>query len=618
MSASPNGPNASRKTDVADVRQGVRTHMLLVLAMALVTGIVTGLCLLLIRHRLRVEVSEDLARDLDHSVAAFQDLQSERLAALDRENALLADLPTLKALMTSSDDVTIQDGATEFWQLSGNDLFALADSRGRIVAAYTNDDSGLPALHDGLESLLASPQRHYLIDGGALYACSVRPLYFGGQNGTLLGYVVSGASIARSVRHISQPAGVEAAFLSDGKVFAGTLPSMLQPGFASQPLLSHVEHHPFPVQFGKTRFLAATEELSAAATSPLRLVVLKSFEPAEQSIDRIDRMVLSIGLLALVCGTGLMIIVSTLLTRPLEDLAKSVRAFGLEVAELRVPRYGTTEVRQLSMAFSAMQQEIQLAHSAVLQSERLATIGRMASSVSHDFRHYLAAIYANAEFLASSKLSEKERSEIFADIRAAVLGTTDMIESLLIFSRTGSHSNRAPELVATLVERAVALLRLHPDAERVDIFTRYGDPTDTAAIVDAKQIERAVFNLMLNACQSARSSAHTPLIEIAIETTQHDLHVNVTDNGAGVPERIRAILFEPFVSEGKQKGTGLGLTLAQRIASEHGGEVVLLSSRPGQTVFQLRIARGLPPEAVVLTERANPQNREISHENVQP
>jgi len=67
----------------------------------------------------------------------------------------------------------------------------------------------------------------------------------------------------------------------------------------------------------------------------------------------------------------------------------------------------------------------------------------------------------------------------------------------------------------------------------------------------------------------------------------------VTDNGPGVPEKIRESLFEPFVSEGKQKGTGLGLTLAHCIAIDHGGDVILLSSRVGETVFQMRVARGL-------------------------
>jgi nitrogen-specific signal transduction histidine kinase len=59
-----------------------------------------------------------------------------------------------------------------------------------------------------------------------------------------------------------------------------------------------------------------------------------------------------------------------------------------------------------------------------------------------------------------------------------------------------------------------------------------------------------------------------------------------------VAEAVRDSLFEPFVSEGKQSGTGLGLTLAHCIAQEHGGFVKLVSSQPGKTVFLLSIARG--------------------------
>ena len=72
------------------------------------------------------------------------------------------------------------------------------------------------------------------------------------------------------------------------------------------------------MNFGSTRFLAATEDLSFAATSPLKLVVLKSFEPAERSINRIDRMVLSAGFLALLSGT-VVIIALRVSYRPLED-----------------------------------------------------------------------------------------------------------------------------------------------------------------------------------------------------------------------------------------------------------------------------------------------------------
>ena len=600
-------------------KQGVRTQVLLVVAMAAIIAVVTGLSLLLIRHQLLNQVTDGLSRDLDHSVVAFQTLQAERLGTLERENALLAKLPTLKALMTSGDDLTIQNGATEFWRLSGADLFVLADPSGRIVAAYTARTAAADAsLRQGLQSLLNYPGKHYLVYGGSLYACALRPLYFGSdQEGTLLGYVVSGVSIERTVREISQPTGVEAAFLSGDQILASTLDTAAQASLARQSVaLSGTSRAPATVNLGNTAFLSAREDLSATATSPLQLVVLKSFAPAELSISRIDKMVLVVGLLALLSGTALMIVVSRLVTRPLEELSSSVRAFGLGDIGHQVPRYGTQEVRQLSMAFARMRSEIQKANQAVLESERLATIGRMASSVSHDLRHYLAAIYANAEFLASDRFSDKERADIFGEVRSAVGGTTDMIESLLIFSRTGAGIRRQPELMATLIERAAALVRTHPDAEGVTLATHPGNPSATAAAVDGKQIERAISNLLLNACQSARSLGTAAKVAVTLEAQESQILVNVIDNGPGVPNNIRKSLFEPFVSEGKQKGTGLGLTLAHCIALEHGGEVVLLSSRPGETIFQMKVARGLSTHGQSDVSESGRHEQVIADENV--
>jgi signal transduction histidine kinase len=572
--------------------QGIRTHTLLVLAMALVTVLVTSIFLILLRHRLRAQANEDLSQDLAHSVMTFESLQAERMAALDRENALLAELPTLKALMTSGDDLTIQDGAVEFWRLSGDDLFALADPSGRVVAVYTGNGSPRALLSEALKRLLVSSDRHYLLAGNSLFACSVRPLYFGNEEeGTLLGYVVSGVSIERTVRQISEPTGVESAFLSNGHVVASTLDAATQSNLSDPSLLSATPRAPIEVKLGPTRYLVATEILSDSATSPLQLVLLKSLEPEELWIARMDRMVLSTGLLAFLCGTVLMLTLARLLTHPLEELSHSVRAFAMGDSGYRIPANGTQEVRQLSEAFGSMRDEIQEKNRALLESERLATIGRMASSVSHDLRHYLAAVYANSEFLASGRLSETERNEIFGEIRAAVLGTTDMIEALLIFSRTGSSVRRSPELMSAILDRAVGLVRAHPDAEGVRLTVNYGDPAGTTAQLDGKQIERAVYNLLLNACQAARMNPLDPQVTVTLNVDGQDMLLYVADNGRGVPEAIRESLFQPFVSEGKQKGTGLGLTLAHCIAEEHGGEVILAVSRPGETIFQMRVTR---------------------------
>jgi signal transduction histidine kinase len=191
-----------------------------------------------------------------------------------------------------------------------------------------------------------------------------------------------------------------------------------------------------------------------------------------------------------------------------------------------------------------------------------------------------------------------------------------MLESLLIFSRTGTSIQRKPELMATLLEHSLTLVRTHPDAEGVSLVSHCGKPAETTVLVDGKQIEIAISNLLLNACQSARSLGVTAYVAVTLEA-QNDLVVlNVIDNGPGVPTKIRNNLFDPFVSEGKQKGTGLGLTLAHCIALEHGGEVILLSSRPGETIFQMKVARDLAGQDQTVTAEIERHEQVISDENV--
>lgn len=577
-------------------RRGIRTRMLLVAAMALIIAGATFGSLLIVRHELEKQVTQNLTRDLEHSVTTFQNLESQRLAALEHENALLADLPTLKALMTTSDKPTIEDAGVEYWKVSDSDLFALVNNQGRVMAAYAKELHDTTQLANDLSQFFDRPTPRYLISSDRLYACSVHPLYSGREkDGVLLGYVISGFQIGPDLlRQISEATAVEAVFLTRGHSLASTLDDATLSRMTGSGLLpEHDVNAPISLPLGDDRYIANTRNLTTSAHAPLQLVTLKSLKPAEDSIHQIDRLVLTAGFIALIVGTILMIWLSRIVTRPLEDLATGVRAFGLGDSSHLLPNDGTREVRELSLAFDRMRDEILRTNQALLESERLATIGRMASSVSHDLRHYLASVYANSEFLASSPLSEQERSEILADIRTAVHGTTELIESMLIFSRTGGGIRRSHELVATLMERALSLLRAHPDASGVQLAATYGDPADTAALVDSKQVERAIYNLLLNACQSARTSHQEARVDARVQVQDGKIIIEVQDNGPGVPEGIRNSLFQPFVSEGKQKGSGLGLTLAQSIAAEHGGEVVLVTTGPGETIFRMAIARGI-------------------------
>jgi signal transduction histidine kinase len=572
--------------------RGIRTRVLLIAALFAVTTTVTGGSLLIIRSRIHQHVSQELSDDLTHSLATLQSLQQQRREALIHESALLADLSDLKALMTTHDERTIQDGATLFWKDSGSDLFALVDPSGQVLTVYTQGKPPSPALQQELQEAMGLSGEHYLIADGRLFDFSVRPLYFGDKShGTLLGYVVSGYVIDRNVVNlISRASGNEVTFLAGAEIMASTLPPQLQQQLlGNYQTLASAGGRNQEISLGREQFLGTEADLSAEATHPLRLVVLKSFAQANRVVHDTNRLVLLLGITAVLLGSLLMLVLSGFVTQPLEMLAQGVRAFGFGDHSRVLPSDGTREVRELSAAFARMRNEIINTNRALLESEKLVTIGRMASSVSHDLRHYLAAVYANAEFLSSAHLSEQERREFFADIHIAVHGATELLESLLIFSKTGAVYHRERNSLLRIVERCVALLRAHPEAEGVTIRVECADPSGGYALVDAKQMQRAIYNLLLNACQSAHKAEGTREVLVSIATAEKTITLTITDSGAGVAEHIRNSLFEPFVSDGKHSGTGLGLTLANSVAKEHGGAVTLLSTQPGETIFRLSL-----------------------------
>jgi len=573
--------------------RNVRTRVLLISVLIAVVMTVTGGSLLIVRDRVRRHVEADLSADLAQSLITFQNLQRQRRDNLVHENALLADLPRLKALMTTSDQRTIADGAIGLWKVAGSDLFGLADSHGKVLTVYTQGTAPATALSDALEQIVTQPMQHYVGSDGRLFDVSIQPLYFGDEaNGTLLGYVINGYRIDTDfIAHISRASGDDAGFINGGGFLASTLPEDYQRELSLQLPRQAVNGKISAVLLRGHKYLVTETDLSGEALGELRLVVLKSFEQADRAIREINQLVLMLGLGALVVGSLLMALLSRVVTAPLETLAHGVHAFGLGDSSHRLSSNGPREVQELSLAFARMREEIQTTNRALLDAERLATIGSMASSVSHDLRHYLAAVYANAEFLSSSYLSLGERIELLTDIQEAVDGATELLDSLLILSKTGSAFHFESGSVLKIAEKAISLLRAHPEADGVALRLDCSEQAGASAVVDIKQMQRAIYNLLLNACQSAHCVEGRRDVGLSITATPETIKLRVTDSGPGVAEHIRGSLFQPFVSDGKQSGTGLGLTLANAVAKEHGGAVTLVSSMPGETIFELSLQR---------------------------
>ena len=225
----------------------------------------------------------------------------------------------------------------------------------------------------------------------------------------------------------------------------------------------------------------------------------------------------------------------------------------------------------------------------LIEAERMSVIGSMACSISHDMRHSLSAIYANAELLERHDISESERADLLLEIQEAVLAMTERLDSLLQFSSSGRKNPLVHERVSLVVERAVAAVKFHPEGRNVPITVGKLPPAE--ADIDARNLESAIYNLLLNACQAATRSTDAPEVQVHLTEVEERIYITILDNGPGIPASVRRTLFDPFVTAGKSNGTGLGLTLARRIAEEHGGSVCLEESIQESTVFTLSLTK---------------------------
>jgi signal transduction histidine kinase len=223
------------------------------------------------------------------------------------------------------------------------------------------------------------------------------------------------------------------------------------------------------------------------------------------------------------------------------------------------------------------------------ESETVSIISDIACTISHDMRHSLSAIYANAEFLECPDMSAHVRADLVREIQEAVLEMTGRLDSLLQFACSGRRKPLVHERVSTIVEKAIVAVKSHPSGRNVSI--RVGKFPLAEADLDAMSLQSAIYNLLLNACQAATHSVGTPVVEVFLVEVEQWLCITILDNGPGIPASVRQTLFDPFVTTGKPNGTGLGLTLARRIAEEHGGSVWIDESNPGRTAFTLSLTK---------------------------
>ena len=217
-------------------------------------------------------------------------------------------------------------------------------------------------------------------------------------------------------------------------------------------------------------------------------------------------------------------------------------------------------------------------------------VNRMVSLICHDLRLPLTAILANAEFLTQSGITETERNEFYQEIRWSIERMNSLVTSLFEYSKDRDTFRPAVRNIVDTVERAIRMTRVRKEFQRITI--KHHHRGLAVGWFDSNRLERAVANLVLNACEAV--SPDLGLIVLTTTGNQAYLQLGVWDNGIGIPPELQESVFEPFVSYGKAEGSGLGLPIVKKIVEEHGGEIYVDGRGGTGTLFKITIPFAIP------------------------
>src|SRR6266513_1874437 len=222
----------------------------------------------------------------------------------------------------------------------------------------------------------------------------------------------------------------------------------------------------------------------------------------------------------------------------------------------------------------------------LIAREKLATVGEIASGVAHEVNNPLAAIRMEAELLGRSTKDE-EASTAAAAIVREVDRAARIVRSLLRLARRADITPvrvQLNELVRDVAEIRQRVLR----ADNIEVRTRM-DQAAEAVLGLGQELQQVVINLMTNA-EHAVHGRPNAVIELATEARTDWVRLTVEDSGPGVPAAVRSRIFDPFfTTKSPDEGSGLGLSICQRVVAEVGGRIWLEESTLGGARFVVEL-----------------------------
>ena len=242
------------------------------------------------------------------------------------------------------------------------------------------------------------------------------------------------------------------------------------------------------------------------------------------------------------------------------------------------------------MVLERARSESQQLHARLREAERMATAGELAAGMAHEIRNPLAAIVnATALLTDEAGLTPDERAATLSALRAEARRLNRILSDFLQFARP-QEARRTPGNILDVVEHVGALIRDDPRrATRVDVRVA-ADPTIPRFAFDRDQVTQVLWNVALNGVEAMNGRGR-----LSLEVARQDgaVALAISDTGPGIPRERLSHVFEPFYS-GKPNGSGLGLTIAERIVAAHGGRIEIDSESGRGTrvtlLFPLEVA----------------------------
>ena len=281
------------------------------------------------------------------------------------------------------------------------------------------------------------------------------------------------------------------------------------------------------------------------------------------------------------------------LIRPLRSFASTLPQIGSDAEPILPEAQRHDELGHVARTFLATRQQLREERAKRIQSERLATLGRMAASLAHEVRNPVAAIRMHAELVEADGAEKcRETLESLAHIKRESDKIENLVQQWSFFARPEPPRTQPADL-RDLVQQVTSLLVPAANRARLQLDVAL-PPTPLLADFDATRLSQAVTNILQNAIHASPEGG---TISIRAEANGSASRIIITDAGPGFSPSALQKFPEPFFSE-KEGGMGLGLTVATDLATAHGGilNVENLSTGGARVTLQLP-ALNIPPPA---------------------